>query len=75
MKPGGAHRDFNFHKANHGSLSDNEYAIFQAKLAANPGLGALIKNGGGIRKIRVAIGREGSAAEPGSSTTGRRIEI
>ena len=40
-------------------LSDEEYGTFQSRLAANPGLGALIKGGGGIRKIRVAIGVRG----------------
>ena len=40
-------------------LSDEEYGAFQSRLAANPGLGALIKGGGGIRKIRVAIGSRG----------------
>ncbi len=36
-------------------LSDEECGAFQSRLA-NPGLGALIKGGGGIRKIRVAVG-------------------
>ena len=40
-------------------LSDEKYGAFQSRLAANPGLGALIKGGGGIRKIRVAIGVRG----------------
>jgi len=40
-------------------LSDEEYAEFQGWLAANPGLGALINGGGGIRKIRVAGGSRG----------------
>ena len=40
-------------------LSDEDYAEFQSRLAANPGLGALIKGGGGIRKIRVAVGSRG----------------
>lgn len=40
-------------------LNDEEYGAFQARLAANPGLGALIKGGGGIRKIRVAAGSRG----------------
>ena len=39
-----------------GLLSDEDYGTFQSRLAANPGLGALIKGGGGIRKIRVAVG-------------------
>ena len=34
-------------------LSDEDYGAFQSRLAANPGLGALIKGGSGIRKIRV----------------------
>jgi hypothetical protein len=40
-------------------LSDEEYGVFQSRLAANPGLGALIKGGGGIRKIRMAFGARG----------------
>jgi len=40
-------------------LSDEDYGEFQSRLVANPGLGALIKGGGGIRKIRVAIGSRG----------------
>ena len=40
-------------------LSDEEYREFQSRLAARPGLGALIKGGGGIRKIRVAVGSRG----------------
>jgi hypothetical protein len=40
-------------------LSDEDYGTFQSRLAANPGLGALIKGGGGIRKIRVAVGSRG----------------
>ena len=40
-------------------LSDEEYGEFQSRLAANPQLGPLIKGGGGIRKIRVAIGSRG----------------
>jgi hypothetical protein len=40
-------------------LSDEAYGAFQSRLAANPGLGALIKGGGGIRKIRVAVGSRG----------------
>ena len=45
-------------------LSDEDYGAFQSRLAANPGLGALIKGGGGIRKIRVAArsrGKRGGA--------------
>lgn len=40
-------------------LGDEDYGAFQSRLAANPGLGALIKGGGGIRKIRVAVGGRG----------------
>ena len=40
-------------------LSAEEYTEFQSRLAANPGLGALIKGGGGIRKVRVAVGSRG----------------
>jgi hypothetical protein len=40
-------------------LGDDDYAAFQSRLAANPGLGALIMGGGGMRKIRVAVGSRG----------------
>ena len=40
-------------------LSDEEYGEFQSRLAANPQLGALIRGGGGMRKIRVAVGTRG----------------
>ena len=40
-------------------LSDEEYGEFQARLAANPQLGALIKGSGGIRKVRVGVGSRG----------------
>ena len=40
-------------------LSDQEYGEFQSRLVANPGLGPLIKGGGGIRKIRLAVGSRG----------------
>ena len=40
-------------------LGDEDYGAFQSRLAANPGLGARIKGGGGIRKIRVAVGSRG----------------
>jgi hypothetical protein len=40
-------------------LGDEDYGAFQSRLAANPGLGALIKGGGGIRKIGVAVGSRG----------------
>ena len=42
-----------------GLLSDEDYGVFQSRLAANPGLSPLIKGGSGIRKIRVAVGSRG----------------
>jgi len=42
-------------------LSDEEYGAFQARIAANPELGALIRGGGGIRKVRVATGSRGKS--------------
>jgi len=42
-------------------LDDEEYREFQFRLAANPGLGALIRGGGGIRKTRVAVGSRGKS--------------
>jgi hypothetical protein len=40
-------------------LSDEDYGEFQSRLAADPALGTLIKGGGGIRKVRVAVGSRG----------------
>ncbi len=40
-------------------LRDEDYAEFQSWLSTNPSLGALVKGGGGIRKIRVAVGSRG----------------
>jgi len=42
-------------------LSAEEYREFQAALADNPQAGVLIKGGGGIRKIRVAVGSRGKS--------------
>jgi hypothetical protein len=42
-------------------LSDDEFREFQYRLAANPQLGAVIKGGGGIRKVRVAVGSRGKS--------------
>lgn len=42
-------------------FSDEEYADFQIRLAANPQAGPLIKGGGGIRKVRVAVGSRGKS--------------
>jgi hypothetical protein len=40
-------------------LSDEEYRGFQSRIAANSEIGALIKGGGGLRKVRVAVGSRG----------------
>ena len=58
IEASGADRNFHLYEADHGP-SDEDYGVFQSRLAANPGLGALIKGGGGIRKIRVAVGSRG----------------
>jgi hypothetical protein len=42
-------------------LSDEEYGGFQLRIAAHPELGALIRGGGGIRKVRVAVGSRGKS--------------
>jgi hypothetical protein len=42
-------------------LSDEEYCALQSRIAANPELGPLIKGGGGIRKVRVAVGSRGKS--------------
>lgn len=45
-------------------LTDDDYGEFQSRLAANPELGARIKGGGGIRKVRVGLrgrGKRGGA--------------
>jgi mRNA-degrading endonuclease RelE of RelBE toxin-antitoxin system len=42
-------------------LSDDEYREFQSRLAANPELGSLIRGGGGIRKVSVAVGTRGKS--------------
>jgi len=42
-------------------LSDDEYREFQSRLAATPDVGALIRGGGGIRKVRVAVGTRGKS--------------
>jgi hypothetical protein len=45
-------------------LTDEEYAALQASLAEQPGLGDVITEGGGIRKLRVAVrgrGKSGGA--------------
>jgi hypothetical protein len=52
-------------------LSDEDFGEFQSRVAANPGLGALIKGGGGIRKIRGRLVRAVSVGAPASFTTGQ----
>ncbi len=52
-------------------MSDEDYQEFQFRLAANPGLGALNKGGGGIRKTRVKVGSRGKRRAVASFTTGR----
>lgn len=45
-------------------LTDEEYADFQSELAANPFAGDVIKDTGGLRKVRVAAkgrGKRGGA--------------
>jgi hypothetical protein len=41
-------------------LSNEEYRQFQLRLAANPELRARIQGGGGIRKVRIAVGSSGN---------------
>lgn len=42
-------------------LDDDEYRQFQTELAAHPEKGPGIRGGGGIRKIRVAVGKRGKS--------------
>lgn len=45
-------------------LTDEEYAVFQVSLAAQPLSGAVIEGTGGLRKVRVAVkgrGKRGGA--------------
>ena len=42
-------------------LNDEAYRRFQAELAANPWKGSVIRGGGGIRKMRVAVGSKGKS--------------
>ena len=44
-----------------GLLRTEEYRRFQAELVANPAMGPLIRGGGGIRKVRVAVGSRGKS--------------
>jgi hypothetical protein len=40
-------------------LTDEEYRTLQSRLAAHPEAGSLIRGGGGVRKIRTAVGSRG----------------
>jgi len=40
-------------------FSDEEHLGFQSRIAANPALGPIIRGGGGISKVRVAVGSRG----------------
>ncbi|MCW8132893.1 MAG: type II toxin-antitoxin system RelE/ParE family toxin [Planctomycetota bacterium] len=45
-------------------MEDDDYRLFQNRLEANPAAGAVIKEGGGIRKIRISLpgrGKRGGA--------------
>ena len=42
-------------------LTDGKYRRFQSLLIANPALGAVIKGGGGIRKVRLGLGSRGKS--------------
>lgn len=42
-------------------LPDDEYRLLQTELVENPEKGALIKNGGGIRKVRFAAQSKGKS--------------
>jgi len=52
---------FTFTRRIVGLLSDVEYGEFQSRIAAKPEIGALIRGGGGIRKVRVAVGSRGKS--------------
>ncbi|MGA2182601.1 MAG: type II toxin-antitoxin system RelE/ParE family toxin [Bryobacteraceae bacterium] len=43
-------------------LNDEEYGTFQSRIAANPAIGTLIRGGGGMRKVRVAVGSRGKSS-------------
>jgi hypothetical protein len=40
-------------------LRDEEYRLLQARLAAQPDAGAVIKGSGGLRKLRWSVGAQG----------------
>jgi hypothetical protein len=43
-------------------LSDEEYRELQSALAGNPGAGAVIRRGGGIRKVRWGHAKQGKSS-------------
>jgi hypothetical protein len=57
----GADRNVRIHKADRCAAHGRRICRFQSRLAANPHLGVLIKGGGGIRKVRVAVGSRGKS--------------
>jgi len=54
-------------------LSDEEYAGFQSRIAANPAMGALIGGGGGLRNVRVAVGSRGKSGGGFNTEAGSRL--
>ncbi len=50
-----------FEKQVDGLLSDDEFALFQGFLFSNPKAGAVIKETGGLRKVRWAIKGKGKS--------------
>jgi len=49
-------------------LGDDEYALLQQALIANPELGDVIPGSGGVRKMRWGLQAAANAADFGSST-------
>jgi len=41
-----------FTKQVHDYMTDDEYGVFQSFLATNPGVGAVVRGSGGVRKVR-----------------------
>jgi len=52
-----------FTKQVHDYLTDDEYRVFQEYLAANPGMGNVVRGSGGVRKVR--WGRRGTGKSGG----------
>lgn len=55
-------------------LSDEEYALLQGTLAANPETGNLVPGSGGVRKLRWAQPGRGKRAGCVSSTMSGRVQ-